>query len=101
MKTIRNSYHRDYEKGLKGQDWVQLREENKFLHYEEIQQVLKALLVDFLDGEVDPNSVYAKSKSVVEKAKQLQRFLVLLFYTSLPPSRALEIRSLHRSGSLA
>jgi hypothetical protein len=100
LKTLRNSYQRDYEKGLKGQNWVDLREENKFLHYEEIQQVLKALLIDFLEGETDPNMVHPKAKSLVSKAKQLQKFLVLLFYTSLPPSRALEIRTLQLDTSL-
>ncbi len=79
---------------------MELREDNKFLHYEEIQQVLKSLLDDFLDDEKDPSQVSIKAESMVEKAKQLQKFLVLLFYTSLPPSRALEIRTLQQDTSL-
>jgi hypothetical protein len=79
---------------------VKLRKKNKFLHYEEIQQVLKVLLIDFLDRETDPNLVHVKAKSVVEKAKQLQQFLILLFYISLPPSRVLEIQTLQLESSL-
>lgn len=103
MRNLRNHYQRDYEKGLKSQNWVELREEKKFLHYEEVQQVLKLLLDEFLEGEKDPTLVASKSQSsslLLLKAKQLQRFLVLLFYTSLPPSRALEIRTLQHGTSL-
>ena len=38
LQNLRNSFQRDYEQTLK-KDWVELREEKKFLHYEEIQQV--------------------------------------------------------------
>lgn len=104
MKSTRNEYQRTYDKGLKSQNWVELREEERFLHYEEIQQVLKVLLNEFLEGEKDPLQVLeVVSKSVnkiVEKAKQLQKFLILLFYTSLPPSRSLEMRTLQHGTSL-
>lgn len=101
LKTLRNSYQREYEKSLK-KDWVELREEDKFLHYEEIQQVLKTLLHDFLGDQTDPNKVeeVTHTSEMVKKAKQLQKFLILLFYTSLPPSRGLEIRSLQFGSSL-
>lgn len=91
MRTLRNNYQRSYEKGLKGQNWVELKEDDRFLHYEEIQQVLKQLMNDFLEGERYPSKVFPSS----DKATQLQKFLTLLFYTSLPPSRAMEMRSLH------
>jgi hypothetical protein len=78
-----------------------LRENNKFLHYEEIQQVLKSLLDDFLEGHKDSTAVEINTKlPPLTKAKQLQRFLTLLFYTSLPPSRALKIRTLQHDVSL-
>lgn len=74
LKTLRNSYQREYEKNLK-KDWVELREEDKFLHYEEIQQVLKELLNDFLDQQADANQVkeHTASKNMVKKARQLQK----------------------------
>lgn len=71
------------------------------MHYEEIQQVLKSLMDEFLEGKKDPKAVKDSTKSpLLLKAKQLQRFLILLFYTSLPPSRALEIRTLQHGTSL-
>jgi hypothetical protein len=80
---------------------VELREDDRFLHYEEVQQVLKSLMDEFLEGEKDLKAVKAATKSpLLLKAKQLQRFLILLFYTSLPPSRALEMRTLQHGTSL-
>ena len=38
LQNLRNSFQRDYERTLK-KDWVELRKDKKFLHYEEIQQV--------------------------------------------------------------
>lgn len=101
MKAQRNEYQRNYDRTLKSQNWVELREDNRFLHYEEVQQVLKALREEFLEGKKDPHLVKEEgSKDLVAKAKQLQKFLILLFYTSLPPSRALEIRTLQCGTSL-
>ena len=101
LRNLRNNYQRNYERQLKGQNWVKLREQDRFLHYEEIQQVVKELMNEFLEGEKDPLKVSMITKcSLTKKAVQLQKFLVLLFYTSLPPSRALEIRSLQYGSSL-
>lgn len=80
---------------------MELKESNKFLHYEKIQQVLKSLMEDFLEGQKDPVLVENNTKlPLLTKAKQLQKFLILLFYTSLPLSRALEIRNLQHDVSL-
>ena len=98
LKVLRNEYQRTYEKGLKSQNWVELREDNKYLHYEEVQQVLKTLMDNFLKGCKDP--AQAIKQPLLLKAKQLQRFLILLFYTSLLPSRAMEVRTLQFDTSL-
>jgi hypothetical protein len=101
LRVLRNEYQRGYEKNLKSQNWVELREGDRFLHYEEIQQVLKSLMDEFLEGQKDPKRVKDTTESpLLLKAKQLQRFLILLFYTSLPPSRALEMRTLQHGTSL-
>jgi hypothetical protein len=98
---LRNEYQKKYELGLKSQNWAELRENDKYLHYEEIQQVLKSLMDDFLEKQKDFRMVRKTTKlPLLQKAKQLQKFLVLLFYTSLPPSRALEIRTLQHGTSL-
>ena len=74
LKSLRNSYQRDYEKSLK-KDWVELREEDKFLHYEEIQQVLQELMKDFLGGQANLNKVEEATppSMLIKKAKQLQK----------------------------
>ena len=101
LKGLRNEYQREYEKSLKTQNWVDLRETNKYLHFEEIQQVLKSFMDDFWEGNKNPSAVMGSSSQLpIIKAKQLQKFLILLFYTSLPPSRALEIRTLQYGSSL-
>lgn len=101
IRTLRNGYQRVYEKGLKSQNWVEMREKDRYLHFEEVQQVLKTLMEEFLEGQKDPSQVMSTTKEpLLIKAKQLQRFLILLFYTSLPPSRALEIRTLKYNTSL-
>ena len=88
MKLLRNSYQRGYEKESK-KDWVELREEGRFLHFEEVQQVLKQLQVEFMGDEKDVTMVEKNTpkKDACKKAKQLQKFLILLMYVSLPPSR--------------
>jgi hypothetical protein len=56
---------------------------------------------EFLEGQKDPISVKAITKSLLLlKAKQLQKFFIFLFYTSLLPLRALEIRILRQDTSL-
>jgi hypothetical protein len=76
LKTLRNTYQCSYETSLK-KDWVEMHEVDKFLHYEEIQQVLKELLDDFLDGQTDPNKVKTETQPsfMLKKAKQLQKVL--------------------------
>jgi hypothetical protein len=101
LRTLRNEYQRGYERGLKSQNWVELRENDRYLHFEEVQQVLKTLMDEFLEGQKDFTMMQqATTSPLLLKAKQLQRFLLLLFYTSLPPSRALEIRTLQHETSL-
>lgn len=34
-------------------DWVELREVGRFLHFEEVQQVLKQLQIEFMGNEKD------------------------------------------------
>jgi len=48
------------------------------LHYEEIQQVLKTLLYDFLGDQTDPNKVeeVTHTSEMAKKAKQLQKVCV-------------------------
>jgi hypothetical protein len=100
LKIKRNELHRKYGNELKTQNWIKLKENDKYLHFEEIQQVSKQLMLEFLTTDSnsysDPSFVKngLKKKEMTTKAKQLQKFLILLFYTSLPPSRGLEIRSL-------
>ena len=56
---------------------------------------------EFLEGWKDPSQVYSNTNSpLLFKAKQLQKFLILLFYTSLPPSRGMEIRTLQQGTTL-
>ena len=88
LKLLRNSYQRGYEKESK-KDWVELREEGRFLHFEEVQQVLKQLQVEFMGNEKDITMIEKNTpkKDMYKKAKQLQKFLILLMYVSLPPSR--------------
>lgn len=92
LKTLRNNYHREYEKASK-KNWVELREEGRFLHFEEIQQVLKQLLIEFMGGNKDANMVAKNTprKHMHKKAKQLQKFLILMLYVSLPPSRYMRL----------
>ena len=63
-------------------NWVELREEEKFLHYEEIQQVLKELQSDFLGGQADAGQVEALTapENLAKKAKQLQKVCYFLKY---------------------
>ena len=58
---------------------------------EEVLDVLKQTKVDFEDK---------KDYNRKKKAKKLQALLVLLFYTSLPPLRGLEISTLQIDESL-
>ena len=95
IRVLRNSYQREYEKTLKSKNWVEMREEKRYLHYEEIQQVLKELMNEFLENKEAENVPID-----LLHAKRLQSFLILLFYTSLPPSRAVEIRTLQQGVSL-
>jgi hypothetical protein len=36
LRTLRNKYQRGYEQGLKSQNWVELREDDRYLHFKEV-----------------------------------------------------------------
>lgn len=63
--------------------WQELSWQNKWLHWEEILKVVK-----------DQRSEYESQVRPLSRAVESQKYLVLMFYTMVPPGRAKEYRTL-------